>query len=95
MELKSAENCVEVMATSAPVVFLNYLQFMSLPVHMKEITLCCCYRLVIRVILEFFLIALFGFYNSYGRFKTQTTELTKHAPTVVLLGNKQDLPPWC
>ena len=44
MELKNAGNCVVAMVTYVAVGCPSYLQFTSLPVHMKETTLFCFYR---------------------------------------------------
>lgn len=43
-QLKNVENYVVVMVTWAAVVFLSYLRFIFLPVHMKETILFCFYR---------------------------------------------------
>lgn len=46
MELKNVGNYVVAMVTYVAVGYLSYLQFTSLPVHMKETTLFCFYRYV-------------------------------------------------
>jgi hypothetical protein len=44
MLLKNVGNCVVAMVIFVPVGFLNCLQYMSLPVHMKETMLFSFYR---------------------------------------------------
>jgi len=44
MLLKNVGNFVVAMVIFVPVGFLNCLQYMSLPVHMKETMLCSFYR---------------------------------------------------
>lgn len=62
MGLKNVGNYAVAMVTYVAVGYLSYLQFMSLPVPMKETMLFCFYRFVE----ENYLFLIFWFYYTYA-----------------------------